>query len=412
MIQTIERTYEVSEKSWVQRIYETVSIPLLFVTGIFFPSSINGNLSKAYELGIYVPLLILVSGLLIFQKTYNKINLITSFVMIFSLLLFTLTGSMIFHEVSMGIFPAYLILALVQLLNIHSFEYSQKLLSVTLIIVSVIQIFFGINIVLINEDVRGFLIDNYSAGYDSLVPTMIGDLKPVTTFGSHSIAGFYFFILFFLNFMTFKVTKKSIFFVTSVLLLLLLVFIRSNTAYLYTAVSFVYMLVGLSRKPLHLVLFLLMICISVALIYVQYKELIDVLLEYDVQTVTGHSGSGLAGRYTSGNYLSVTIDFIKEHPFTPIGLSYSDTLFFTDSGIIVYFLRGSVFLIWSIYFGFFHFLKRNLKGSELELYALFLIYLVFEVGYPNLINSRSLGCIPFIVIYLNYLHDYQTNNEG
>jgi hypothetical protein len=409
MILKMESEQDVSETTDVLK---GVLIASLFIVSLFFPTSKLAVISTSFELLVYGPLLFFLVLLLWRQPTYNTFNLITGSIIISSLLLFTLIGSFMFNQISIGALPGYVCIAMVSLLNLNDSAYTGRILRITLLIVSIAQIILGIGIVTRDETIRYFLIDNYSSGYDTLVPFMIDDLKPVTTFASHSVAGFFFFIIFLLNLQAFRITRKVIYLFVSVLLILLLIFIRSNTAYLYSAIAFVFMIVSLGNRPGYLIFFLGISFGVITYVYIEHKDLIELLLEYDLQRVTGHQGSGLAGRYTEGSYLSVTIDFIARYPFFPIGLCYSDDLFFTDSGVVVYFLRGSVFLLFSIYVGFYHFLKRNLKWGSYVVLGLFGIYFIFELGYPNLINPRTVGCIPFVIYFLNHLKAYSKSHES
>lgn len=383
--------------------FERLIIPFLFLFGVLFPSSIASTVSGFYELLLNIPILFILSYMVIRQRKYNIIQLLFSFVIVSSLILFTITSSLSFGAISPGAFLPYLIFSLLILVDFSQFDFQTTWLRHALRFISLFLIVFGFGTLTRNDAMNNFLIAHYSTGYEKLVPTMLGDLKPVGPAGSHSVAGFFFFIFFLLNFYTYKSTQKLSYLIISSLLLMLLAFLRSNTAYLYVAISFLLITINLAKSPSKLFIFLSIFSIFVGYVYYMYKDLIDLLIEQNLFFVATREGSGFAGRYSKGNYLEVTINYIKDHPFSPIGMSYSKDLFLTDSGIIIYFLRGSVFLLLSMYLGFYGFLKNNLNMISRWIVPVFIIFFLFEIGYPNLINSRTLYLIPFLIVYLNSL---------
>lgn len=96
------------------------------------------------------------------------------------------------------------------------------------------------------------------------------------------------------------------------------------------------------------------------------------------------------------------MQFLKEHPLRPLGVSSRPELLIGDMGFIDYLLRGSVFLVCWAYLGLFFFLKRSLI-VRFDLYFLFGVILAFELGFSVLSYFRMLYLLPFFVIYLNGL---------
>jgi hypothetical protein len=110
--------------------------------------------------------------------------------------------------------------------------------------------------------------------------------------------------------------------------------------------------------------------------------------------------SGFLGRFSQAGTLYSTVNYLKDSPFSPVGVGYRGDLFFGDCGPIEYYLRGSVFLVVAIYGGLFAFLRRNLlsKGDAL---FLFVIIVGFEVGLTALPQVRTLYLLPVVIVYLN-----------
>ena len=67
-----------------------------------------------------------------------------------------------------------------------------------------------------------------------------------------------------------------------------------------------------------------------------------------------------------------------------------------------YYLRGSIFLVLTVYIGLFAFLRRNLIRRS-DAYLLFAVITGFELGFGSLTYIRTLYLLPVFVVYLNDL---------
>jgi hypothetical protein len=110
--------------------------------------------------------------------------------------------------------------------------------------------------------------------------------------------------------------------------------------------------------------------------------------------------NGLAARYARNGSLAPNIEYILAHPWTPVGVRYSEDLWFVDSGPVEHMLRGSLVLVVAVYFGLFRFLRENLR-SLAHCLILLGVYFAFESGFSNLIYLRTLYLTPFIITFLN-----------
>jgi hypothetical protein len=246
-----------------------------------------------------------------------------------------------------------------------------------------------------------FFLDNYAFAYDNLLPYMLAEGKPVLTFGSHSLAGFFFYLLFYLTFQTFVVTHSKLNLVFAVGYLALLTFLYSFTALVFAVVASA-QLVGHFQWRKSLVAGLLATALlAVAAVVVPRLDAVDNLKE-DLIEVMNREDNGLLGRYSSYGGLSANLAYIAEHPFQPIGMGYSSQLWYADSGPVGYLLKGSFPLLCAVYTGALLFFYQNLKSRRRAIF-LFVVFLGFEVGYSNLEYIRTQCFLPFMVVYLNGL---------
>jgi hypothetical protein len=369
---------------------------LLFV-GFFFPVSQQGVLlSSRY----FMMASLLTLSYAFFVKVTRQ-NLLFFLIINISLIVFTISASLWFKEYSFGIYPNFFLLSMLLLLNYKDLG-NTKYILYTQLIATWLIITLGVGIIIGNTTISQFLINNYSSGYEELLPIMLDSRKPVATFGTHSVASFFLFFLFFLNIKTYQVNGKLIYLLTSIVTLLLLVFIRSNTALAYSVIAFIYVFTTFRKRKASLFIFAGVIILLVLYIGVFDRSILDVFIEYDALNILTSNDNGLSGRYSGNSVLAPTINYITHNPFVPLGLAFSDKLYYTDSGIIIYILRGSIILAFTIYLGFYSFLKNNLLNKK-QFKFVFLFFIIFEIGYPILIDFRVLCFIPFVIVYLNYL---------
>jgi hypothetical protein len=383
-------------------------LPLLLIIGVYFPSSVQGQIITYFEALFFIPILSIVGLLLIAQKKYNATQLVLGLLINAVLAFYTLLTWQKFSAQSWGNYPSYLILSLIFCLNLKDEKYGLYL-KPALLVTAVGQMILAFGIFTQNDAIRNFLLMHYSGGFDNLMPFMMGDLKPVTTFATHSVAAFFHFLFFYLALRTYAANTKAIWLIMAASFLFLLAMVRSNTAIAYSGIALFIIFSTLEKRPTAL------ISISVALVGIIgmfiyfYYDVIVMLLDLDLLAVMTKSDNGILSRYaTEGNFLEPTLNYIRENPLLSIGMNYDPGLFYTDSGFVIFYLRGSIFLAFFIYMAFFLFLRNNLLNAKTALF-LFLVFMLFEVGYTNLLNSRTLCFIPFMVVYLNSL---SSNNDA
>src|SRR5262249_41676683 len=257
--------------------------------------------------------------------------------------------------------------------------------------------------------VRQFFLTHYAFGYDDLLPYMFDERKPVIMFGSHSVAGFFFYLLFYMAFQTFVMTRSKLNLVYALCYLALLASLASFTSAVFAPLAVIQIVLHFQWHKSFLAgmgATALLLTAAVALPQTGFYDNVKT----DFLDVTGRADNGLMGRYSSSGGLVGNIDYIAEHPFQPIGLGLSYQLWYADSGPVEYFLKGSFPLLLTVYGGVYVFFYRNLNNKRRSLF-LFLVFLAFESGYSNLQYLRTQFFLPFLMVYLNGLDRADLSRE-
>ncbi|PEA13722.1 hypothetical protein CON42_18910 [Bacillus thuringiensis] len=377
----------------------SIIIALLLFGGLYLPTSSNGNLSSStLMLNSFICFLIL--GMLFLQN--RKINKTVFFIVLGgNIVLWIATLITPFPDLKYGSYVSYLLFFLLCCLNLKDIEIPKSINSFFLV-ANIINIVMGLAIIFQVEAVHSFIKQNYGAFYDDLVPNMLFKFKPVISFASHSLAGFFLYIFFYLNLQTYKVKNKHIYLLISFIYIYLLFCLKSNA-------GFMFMLIAVAQLMVYYFLNKRIVAYSIVLIGFMccwiYSEQVDAFLNMIEltmdQTFSSHS-NGVLGRYSDNGNLAGNLDYINEHPFRPIGFGYSPEIFYGDSGIVEYLTRGSVLLVLSMYGALFLFLKNNLYSKKIA-YSLFILIVLFEIGFTVLTYGRMLYLLPFVVLYLNSL---------
>jgi hypothetical protein len=233
--------------------------------------------------------------------------------------------------------------------------------------------------------------------------------KPVVMFAAHSIAGFFLYLLFYMCFTMYKKEGKLIQLVFSVLYVWFIFNLSSNGGYIFVAVATIQLLYY-SLKYKTLKALGLISIISVSALFV-LEEVMNVINKYStiISRTLSSDQNGISGRYSNDGILSGNIDYIKDNIFMPVGFGNSPDLFFGDSGMMEYMLRGSIPLVILMYLGLYLFLKRNLYSNYTAI-TIFIAVIIIDFGAQTLLSFRTLFILPFLVIYLNDIHKRKAQN--
>lgn len=374
-----------------------ITIFLLLIFGFFFPSSVNGVISLNLELA-HSGILILLLSILLFNNKIPKITFWLSFSILFILFFFTMIQLFLtnpaLEKISVGSFLP--IIAMVILFSTSYIEVkSTSMFDFMFVFINITLIAAGLLTVYDNQGISTFIYNNYSMGYEELSTNMLTFNKPVNMFGSHSIASIFYYLFFYINLKKFEYTKHKLNIILAVLNLVLIINLKSVSAFGLLFIAILQILFFLFQR--HRNLFLVTAPFIMFFVFYIYS-----LVENDLVYSLGLEDNGFLGRYSSNSVLSVNFDYIKSHVL-PIGLWISDNLYFTDSGFVVNYLKGSIFLVLAIYLCLFYFVKHNIEHKKTA-QMIFLIILIFELGYPILSYNRMLYFLPFVMIYMRELN--------
>jgi len=378
-------------------------IPILFVIGMYGPSSTDGVFSQTtWE----VYFLILISSVLFMlaRKTglgspwrcVNSIGLVTVIIL----------GTILspFQEYRWGGLLAYLALALLFAMNCRNVS-AQGRLNVMLTLANVVNIILGIAVVLDLGPVRQVFVDYYSAFYPELVEVMTSAGKPVLTFGTHSLAAFFFYLLFWMNFESYKAQRSYGRLLAALCYIVLGVFLWSFSAFALMGLAVLYMLAYAVRRHSGSVLVglgAIAILGIVAVYRIDATSPVPGLAATTVSELVSSPTNGFFGRFSDSGTLHSTVQYMADRPFQPVGVGYRSDLFFGDNGPVEYYLRGSIGLVLAMYGGLFVFLRKNLV-SRTDAYHAFALIVIFECGLTALCNIRVIYCLPVIVVFFNDL---------
>lgn len=373
---------------------QTLILGILLIFGLFLPTSINGEINSLLLWPPIIILCLIYTYLIWKQRTLSLPLVIIVLIILSSLLIGTLLTP--YHNYAFGSIAFYFLLCYMFLVRWGKtyVRFNTKLS----IIINFIIIILGLLVVFGNQNVQNFFVSYYSDFYTTLVPNMMESNKPVLSFATHSLAGFFMYLFFFLNIKTFKQRGSILYFLFSIGYLYLMINIKSVTSLIFCMLAIIEIIIYFFKKTPLLVMGMVIILI---LVVANYNLLI--FESYKDQLSIAFSGTnGFIGRYSSTGNLANNIDYIVNNPFHPIGFGYSKDMFYGDSGFIEYITRGSLPLLIGIYGGLFYFLKKNMV-SRYYAYQLFAVTLFFESGFSVLIYFRILFLLPFFIVYLNSL---------
>lgn len=336
---------------------------------------------------------------IIVTKKYSKRALMIFFVNIALMIFFTIFTAHYkgFDKTYYNLY-LYILLALILSLNIKQFKCT-KCMEICFYGLCIIMCMMGILVVLKNSAICELLSTYYNRYWKQCTYYMTLAGKPVGTYATHSIAGFMYFQ--FLIMLYFKNQKKGN--ILNVILMCMFVFIiimlRSNTAITLLGLAAILLLFE-KRKKQKLVWFIIKVAFVIGICILLY-------LNMDwIQTITNSKENGVLGRFTGTSLFINNFNFLKNN-IMPIGFTSSDTVWLSDCGYIIALLRGGIFNVIVIYTEFYFFLKRNITKRK-AIIPLLSSLIIFEIGYPVLMELKYVVILPFIIIYIN---SFSTDNN-
>jgi hypothetical protein len=368
----------------------------LFLFGLYCPTSVAGAQSKWLWAAPGI-LAMAVFVALIGRYGMHQVPFVCAVVAMASLLLFTILTPL--WTVTPGALLPYSALLVLLCADLSRIEYEWPI-RIAWVGANILNIGLSILIVAGVAPVKAFVIANYSAFYDQLVPNMLASGKPVLMFASHSIAAFFFFICFYLHLRTYTARRSNASLLVAVLYLALLVTLKSISAYCFFVAGAAVLLYYTAGLRTVVILGAVSVALSVGSMFVSAAQWDERLA--GITEIFAAPESGFHGRYLDGGVLWQDLKYINEHPLQGVGIGYSESLWYGDSGPIELLIRGSLPLLLAVYLGFWVFLRRNAISNGAAV-ALFLIYFGFELAYSNLLYLRTVCILPLVIVYMNGL---------
>jgi hypothetical protein len=376
---------------------------LLAVHAFYVPSALGGVISRPLSIVSLLITCSLLGALALFERGIARpVLVLNSLAMLAVLLVFSITSG--FAEFSPGAFFLYLAIALLYLLNLRSVQ-NTKAFHVAFVACNAISLAAGfalmLDVQLVDEILRTF----YAAYYVELVPNMVRLQKPVLTFATHSTAGFVEYLLFFMSFRTAEVRGNNLYLALAICYLVLMVALRSTTGAIFATVAGLQLAWYLGRRHQRAVVPAALGLVTASLIGALWLDVRVAAIGESVRAaILGDNIQGLMARYSVGGLLAPNFAYLSEHPLSPVGFGFSESLYYGDSGFVVNMLRGSFPLMIAVYGGLYLFLRSNLRTGSTALW-IWTVIAAFEVGFTPLQYFRFVGFVPFLIVYLNSLEE-------
>jgi hypothetical protein len=378
-------------------------VMLLLGVGLYIPTSIAGERSDRFILMSFAILLAVLLYLAWRHGTRpGAVALISLPIMV---VMSACTLSIRAFRIGWGVFAAFTLLALVLALDLRSVR-PGRFARAAFVIANLLNIACGIAIIVGNEWTDQFLAAFYSSFYPELLPAMLGLHKPILTFGTHSLAGLFLYLFFWLNWETYKQRRSALALSFALSELILLLAVTSFTSFALGALALAQIGIWLwkrSRRAFAATILCILLTVLIG------ERLLDEgigsfeeLQEIDGTSILSGDFSGPLVRYGEGGSLRGAITYLFEHPLSPIGFSTPSYIYIVDSGPLEYLLRGSIPLLVLVYYGLYRFLRHNL-ASRTHALTLFLVIVAFETGFTALSYFRTAYLLTFFVIYLKQL---------
>lgn len=188
--------------------FATILTALLVVVGLYAPTSLDEAISVRIYLIDGLALSALLAVLLLRRRGVLSIYAVLNAVGVnITLLAATLFCS--FTEFAYGGYMPILLVTMLLCVSVREIRltpFVRRLFDLC----NAVNIALAVALVLEVPVVTQFFLTHYAFRYDELLPYMISEGKPVLMFGSHSVAGFFFYLLFYLTFQTFAAYKSKL----------------------------------------------------------------------------------------------------------------------------------------------------------------------------------------------------------
>ena len=387
-------------------------VDLLVVVNVFFniflPTSQNKVIYGVDRLIFVWAVLLLEVFLLMIHNKVHKLRLAGSVIGInVYMIIVTILAKDLYPDARVSlarIVPiiSLLILCSIEIENYPNIDFMKAILS----FISIVAIVWNALIILRIPQIIDFTYNNYNQYYDMCgYYQLVFGHKPVMSFGVHTYASFFYFLLFILCYATYRTQSKTIYLFYCYMYSLFCLFCVSTSSIIFFMIM-VGVLVSDTRRFIDkkaFALIFLLITAGFIIVYFNFNDLYSRIY----QNVTSGSHS-FSARYSSSSIFDLNIDIIKRSLGIGYNIISSLDISYGDSGYIVYLTMGNIPFMVALYYCILKFLNANIKMyKSLVLIAVF----GFEIGIPGTFNYRFSYFIIFVVMYLGALKNVDNDKR-
>ncbi len=377
------------------------------ILALWLPSSIDGAISTSLLAISIVGLCVSWLVLLVLQRgRVARLDLLLVLGVLGLPTVFTLTSP--FLDITPGAFAVFLCLGLLLLVDLKRVTLPNWGAWV-FVLLHVVTLGAGAALAVDAPGADAFFKRHYSAFYPQLLNWMLDWYdKPVLTFGTHSLAAFFYYLFFASCLVAWRRTRRVVFLGAAAAHLVLAWRLSSTAAFAFVGLALLQLYASvLVIAPRRVLLATLGLVLVAGVVVLPTVRADGALLDTIARALLGHEHAGFIARYGDAGVLAGNLRWLRDHPFEPVGFSYSPALFYGDSGIVVYAVRGTVLLPVMIYLAYFSFLWRNLRSRTVAGW-LWGVTVLFEIGFTPLLYPRFLGFVPLLVLWCNWCEQYGT----
>lgn len=365
---------------------------------LYFPSSLNGTIVSSL-VPLYTVALCVLVLLYVAMNGAIRNNVYFGMLVLSLLGFFTILSPL--PKLAYGAIFPYLGLCAVLVLDLRASKLPYRIPALLALCLPMLML--GWSTVLGFDDITAIQESWYQIYRDDLFENLVGWFaKPVSVFGTHSVAAFVYFALCVLMLRLGKHAASAAERVVAYILFAcfagLIPMLLSTSAFALFGLLLMMLFWNMFKRlgwRVNTMLVFLVIAVAVYLALSGYFG-VD-LMSDDVLDVFSSKGNGFSGRFSKGSRLEPTYTYLFRNYFQPVGITYDDVIEFGDGFIAEYILRTSVLGYALVLAMLRNFLKTNLFNKKQ--YLLFLIFfLIADFGYPLLTTYRVVFVLPLYML--------------
>ena len=375
----------------------------LALFGLYVPSSVSGLISHPLNVVALIGTMVGIAALLVTSPSSGPRRAVQAACLIASVL----AGATVlspFIEVSPGVVVLYAVLGLLLATDLRGLQSGTTVVR-CFAAVSVVSLLVGTLLVADVQVVDRTILAWYTSFRPELATEMVVlDHKPVLTFGTHSMASFMVYLFFHMSLSAYQAGRGRTWLLAAAGYLWLLTHLHATTAtllLLLAGAELIWIAVRPAPRSTRLASagVAAMAVVGAAIWLAAAPAAADAVRVL----VLGDSSHGFIARYGAGGLLAANLDYLAAHPFAPIGVTFTPSLYLGDSGVVINALRGSLPLVVVVYGGVLAFAMGNLR-SRFDGILLGCLIAAFELGFTPLQYFRFLAVLPLIVVFMNSIH--------